>query len=66
MNAADHLARAEIILDTMPEPTAPEFNMLDLSLSVHALAHAVTAIAIELGVPHPNAPTGGKADAQAG
>lgn len=54
MTPAEHIARAELLLDTGPDPTAPEFNLLDLAMSVNALAHCCIAIAVELGAPHPS------------
>lgn len=62
MTPQEHLAQAEMILNAGPEQTSSGHNMTDLAMSVHALAHAVIALAAEMGVPHqPPGLTGGGA-----
>lgn len=59
MTPEEHLKRAEMILDTGPEPADRDYNMIDLAMSVHALCHIWIAIAAESGVPHHSPGAGG-------
>lgn len=60
MTPQEHIAIAESLLDGPRDPMDPMFSQIDIAMSVNALAHAVIALAVELGVPHQAAPaTGG-------
>lgn len=52
MTPAEHIAQAEAFLQQAPSPDANDYSMIDMAISVNALAHACIAIAVELGVPH--------------
>lgn len=60
MNAADHLVKAEQLLDVATEQGEEGYIREEHNLLVRALVHTVAAVAIELGVPPvPAAPAGG-------
>ena len=52
MKAAEHLARAEELLAGPDNAADGAYEMIDVAMSLNALAHAVIAVGIELGVPH--------------
>lgn len=58
MNAKDHLDRAEAVLDSLRGDYQKWDQAEALALATEAVAHALTAVAIELGAPH-GAPTTG-------
>lgn len=60
MTPAEHLAQAEAWLSNPPPADHPQYTVMDIAISLNALAHAVVAIAAELGVPHGG--TGGGGD----
>lgn len=59
MTPAEHLAKAEEILSTTAGLVGPPMNETGRTMTLAALAHAVVALAAELGVPHQQATTGG-------
>lgn len=64
MTPAEHLAAAERYL-TLAEPDRSDPVMgWRGNNALIGLAHAVIAIAAEMGVPHPAAPAGGATSAQ--
>lgn len=62
MDAAGHLAKAERLLDRAARGTDEQPYVDDGWLIWLGVGHAVAAIAIELGVPHPAAPQAGGTD----
>lgn len=60
MTAEEHLAIAEERLRGPGSPDQENWTELDKAMTLSGLAHAVIALAIELGVPH--APAGSQGD----
>lgn len=59
MTAEQHLERAEQLLEQAQQADAGYELPARLGVALEAVGHAVAAVAIELGVPHPNAPIAG-------
>lgn len=59
MTPAQHLAKAEIAQDAAAGLQAGELGFTATDALLDAIAHALIAIAGELGVPHAAAPGGG-------
>lgn len=59
MNAADHLATAEQLLQGARENTGPGQETAQLAYSMEAAAHALIALADIAGAPHAPGQTGG-------
>ena len=59
MTPAEHLAEAERLLDQARGNEGDYLSTVTDDHVLAALAHAVIAVAGELGVPHPAAPAGG-------
>lgn len=59
MTPQEHLDASENLLSQASNYDTDADRAVTQMLSVWALAHAVTALAIELGVPHSTPPAGG-------
>lgn len=62
MNAQQHLAAAEQLLDKAAEHSGEPWSPKSESYALAALAHATIAVAAELGAPHAAPATTGPAD----
>lgn len=59
MTPSEHLAESERLLAMIGVYNAGWDSPAMLGLALTATGHALTALAAELGVPHPAAPAGG-------
>lgn len=61
MTVKEHLDRAEQLLEAA-YTAGEEWEIIDvLSAALNAIGHALVALAIESGAPHPNTPGGSTA-----